>query len=144
MEVIKMNVMVKKLMESLDNLEKKDQTKFICYVLDSWDNNLINSSNICNPDLEDTNIEIFNPLLIGYSNNLIKDIKCYLNYNYNLFYRFYQKGIEDVLSNFEKLFYEDKIIFLKELFLFLEQNNLLPDNIDGYIVARKIMNYQSN
>ena len=82
--------------------------------------------------------------MIGCSNNLIKDIKCYLNYNYNSFYRFYQKGIEDVLSNFEKLSYEDKIIFLKELFLFLEQNNLLPDNIDGYIVARNIMNYQSN
>ena len=82
--------------------------------------------------------------MIGCSNNLIKDIKCYLNYNYNSFYRFYQKGIEDVLSNFEKLSYEDKIIFLKELFLFLEQNNLLPDNIDGYTIARNIMNYQSN
>ena len=144
MEGIKMNVMVKKLIESLDNLEKKDQIKFIYYVLDSWDNNLINSSNTCNPDLEDTSIEIFNPLVIGCFNNLIKDIKSYLNYNYNSFYRFYQKGIEDVLSNFEKLSYEDKIIFLKELFLFLEQNNLLPDNIDGYIVARNIMNYQSN
>lgn len=139
-----MNVMIKNLIESLDNLEKKDQIKFICYVLDSWDNNLINSLNTCNPDLEDTNIEIFNPLVIGYSNNLIKDIKCYLNYNYNSFYRFYQKDIENVLSNFEKLSYEDKIIFLKELYLFLEQNNLLPDNIDGYIVARNIMNYQSN
>ncbi len=139
-----MNVMIKKLIESLDNLEKKNQIKFICYVLDSWDNKLINSSNTCNPNLEDTNIEIFNPLLIGYSNNLIKAIKSYLNYNYNSFYRFYQKGIEDMLSNFEKLSYEDKTIFLKELFLFLEQNNLLPDNIDGYIVARKIMDYQSN
>lgn len=139
-----MNIMVKKLIESLDNLEKKDQIKFTCYVLDSWDNNLINSSNICNSDLEDINIEIFNPLVIGYSNNSIKDIKCYLNYNYDSFYRFYQKGIEDVLSNFEKLSYEDKIIFLKELFLFLEQNNLLPDSIDGYIIARKIINYQSN
>ena len=139
-----MNVSVKKLIESLDNLEKKDQIKFICYVLDSLDNNLINSLNICNPDLEDTNIEIFNPLVIGCSNNLIKDIKGYLNYNYNSFYRFYRKGIEDVLSNFEKLSYEDKIIFLKELFLFLEQNNLLPDSIDGYIIARKIINYQSN
>ena len=139
-----MNVMVKKLIESLDNLEKKNQIKFTCYVLDSWDNDLINSSNTCNPDLEDTSIEIFNPLVIGCSNNLIKDIKYYLNYNYNSFYRFYQKGIEDMLSIFEKLSYEDKIIFLKELFLFLEQNNLLPDNIDGYIVARNIMNYQSN
>ena len=82
--------------------------------------------------------------MIGCSNNLIKDIKCYLNYNYNSFYRFYQKGIEGVLSNFEKLSYEDKIIFLKELFLFLEQNNLLPENIDGYVIARNIMNYQSN
>ena len=139
-----MNVMIKNLIESLDDLEKKDQIKFICYVLDSWDNNLINSFNTSNHDLEDTNIEIFNPLVIGYSNNLIKEIKCYLNYNYNSFYRFYQKGIEDVLSNFEKLSYEDKVIILKELFLFLEQNNLLPDNIDGYIVARNIMNYQSN
>ena len=59
-----MNVMVKKLIESLDNLEKKNQIKFICYVLDFWDNDLINSLNTCNPDLEDTNIEIFNPLLI--------------------------------------------------------------------------------
>ena len=115
-----MNVMIKNLIESLDNLEKKEQIKFTCYVLDSWDNNLINSLNTCNPDLEDTSIEIFNPLVIGCSNNLIKDIKCYLNYNYNSFYRFYQKGIKDVLSNFEKLSYEDKIIFLKELFLFLE------------------------
>lgn len=139
-----MNVMIKNLIENLDNLEKKDQIKFIYYVLDSWDNNLINSLNTYNPNLEDTNIEIFNPLLIGYSNNLIKDIKCYLNYNYNSFYRFYQKGIEDVLSNFEKLSYKNKIIFLKELFLFLEQNNLLPDNIDGYTIARNIMNYQSN
>ena len=49
-----------------------------------------------------------------------------------------------MLSNFEKLSYEDKIIFLKELFLFLEQNNLLPENIDGYVIARNIMNYQSN
>ena len=139
-----MNVMIKNLIENLDNLEKKDQIKFIYYVLDSWDNNLINSLNTYNPNLEDTNIEIFNPLLIGYSNNLIKDIKCYLNYNYNSFYRFYQKGIEDVLSSFEKLSYKNKIIFLKELFLFLEQNNLLPDNIDGYTIARNIMNYQSN
>ena len=46
MEEIKMNVMIKKLIESLDNLEKKNQIKFICYVLDSWDNKLINSSNI--------------------------------------------------------------------------------------------------
>lgn len=132
-----MNVMIKNLIESLDNLEKKNQIKFICYVLDSWDNNLINSSNICNPNLE-------HPISNGCSNNLTKDIKYYLNYNYNSFYRFYQKGIEDVLSNFEKLSYEDKLIFLKELFLFLEQNNLLPDNIDGYIIARNIMNYQSN
>lgn len=139
-----MDVMIKNLIESLDNLEKKDQIKFICYVLDSWDNNLINSLNICNPNLEEISIEIFNPLLIGCSDNLIKDTKSYLNYNYNSFYRFYQKGIEDVLSNFKKLSYKDKIIFLKELFLFLEQNNLLPDNIDGYIVARNIMNYQSN
>lgn len=139
-----MNVMIKNLIESLDNLEKKNQIKFICYVLDSWDNNLINSFNTSSPDLKDTSIEIFNPLVIGCSSNLIKDIKGYLNYNYNSFYRFYQKGIENVLSNFEKLSYEDKIIFLKELFLFLEQNNLLPDNIDGYIVARNIMNYQNN
>ena len=54
------------------------------------------------------------------------------------------KKLIDSLDNFEKLSYKNKIIFLKELFLFLEQNNLLPDNIDGYIVARKIMNYQSN
>ena len=54
------------------------------------------------------------------------------------------KKLIDSLDNFEKLSYKNKIIFLKELFLFLEQNNLLPDNIDGYTIARNIMNYQSN
>ena len=47
-----MNVMINKLIESLDNLEKKNQIKFICYVLDSWNNDLIKSLNTYNPDLE--------------------------------------------------------------------------------------------
>ena len=42
---------------------------------------------------------------------------------------------------FEKLSFKEKIDALAELFLILEHDELLPDSIDGYEIARRILKY---
>ena len=42
---------------------------------------------------------------------------------------------------FEKLSFKEKINVLAEIFLILEYNELLPDNIDGYEISRMIVKY---
>ncbi len=42
---------------------------------------------------------------------------------------------------FEKLSFKEKIDVLAEIFLILEHDELLPDNVDGYEIARMIIKY---
>lgn len=42
---------------------------------------------------------------------------------------------------FERLSFKEKKDVLAELFLVIEHDKLLPDNIDGYEIARKIIKY---
>lgn len=97
--------------------------------------------NEVNPNLPDDsiNIEIFNSSSIDY-HYLVIDIKEYLNYKYNL-YRLYPKEYKKMIRIFERLSFKEKIDVLAELFLTLEHDELLPDNIDGYEVSRKIIEY---
>ena len=46
-----------------------------------------------------------------------------------------------MISIFEKLTFIEKKDILAELFLTLEHDELLSDNIDGYEIARRIINY---
>ena len=62
------------------------------------------------------------------------------NYNYKL-YRLYPKEYKELISIFEKLTFIEKKDILAELFLTLEHDELLPDNIDGYEIAKRIINY---
>lgn len=125
-------------MNEFEHLEENEQIGFIKYVLERFDNDQINSLDEENPNLlDDTiNISIFNPISIGYDNNLISEITKYLNY------RLYQKSTNDLLSKYEKLSFEDKINVVTEIILFLESKDLLPDYLDGYSVARAILNYK--
>lgn len=97
--------------------------------------------NEVNPNLPDDSIdiEIFNPSSIDYP-YLVNEINEYWNYNYNL-YRLYPKGYKKMIRIFERLSFKEKIDVLAELFLTLEHDELLPDNIDGYEVSRKIIEY---
>lgn len=97
--------------------------------------------NEVNPNLLDDSIdiEVFNPISIGYS-YLINEIKQYWNYNYKL-YRLYPKEYKELISIFERLSFKEKKDTLAELFLTLEHDELLSDNIDGYEIARRIINY---
>lgn len=136
-----MNNEVKELVLKINELERENKLKFICYIFNLWDRNQINSLNEVNPNLLDDSIdvEIFNPSNIGYS-YLIKEIKEYWNYKYNL-YHLYPKKYKELIPVFEKLLFKEKKVVLIELFLILEHNELLPDNIDAYEIARRIIKY---
>ena len=132
---------LKELIEKVNMLDKKNKLKFIDYIFNLWDRNQINSLNETNPNLLDDSIdiEIFNPSSIDYP-YLVNEIKEYWNYNYSL-YRLYPKEYKELISIFEKLTFIEKKDIFAELFLTLEHDELLPDNINGYEIARRIIKY---
>lgn len=133
---------VKKITEKIKELDNENKLKFISYVLNLWDNNQINSLNETNPDLLDDSIciDIFNPSSIDYCDFLVAKLKEYWNYKYKL-YHLYRKEYKSVIPLFEKLSFKEKIDVLAEIFLILEHDELLPDNVDGYEIARMIVKY---
>ena len=132
---------VKKITEKINELDKENKLKFISYIFNLWDRNQINSLNETNPNLLDDGIDIviFNSSGIDYP-YLANEIKEYWNYKYKL-YQLYQNKYKSVIPLFEKLSFKEKINVLAEIFLILEYDELLPDNIDGYEIARMIIKY---
>ena len=132
---------VKKIMEKIGELDKINKLKFITYILNLWNNNQINSLNEINPDLLDGSIDIniVNPSSIGYP-DLVKMLKEYWNHFYQI-YRFYLKEYKDLITLFERLSFKEKKDILSEIFLHLEHDELLPDNIDGYEIANLIIKF---
>lgn len=109
---------IRKLMEKLDNLDSDNQIKFISYLLNLWNNDLINNLNVINPNLldDDVDIKIFNPNSIGYSYILIKEIIEYLNYNFKL-YQLYPKDYINLLKVFEQLLFKKKKNACRNIFI---------------------------
>ena len=48
-------------------------------------------------------------------------------------------SIKSIIPLFEKLSFKEKIDLLVEIFLILEHDELLPDNVDGYEIARMVI-----
>ena len=132
---------VKDLIEMINDLDNENKMKFVIYILDLWDENHINSLNETNPGLLDDSIDIniFSPNSIG-EYYLVNQIKEYWNIKYKL-YQLYPKEYKVLIPLFEKLSFKEKIDALAELFLILEHDELLPDNIDGYNIATLITKY---
>ena len=97
---------------------------------------LTNYTKIDNNYLEDKNISLKAKGLL----TLMLSLRDNWNYNYKL-YRLYPKEYKELISIFEKLPFKEKKDVLAELFLILEHDELLPDNIDGYEIAKRIINY---
>lgn len=132
---------VKELVIKINELDRDDKLKFINYVFNLWDRDQINSLSEVNPSLLDDSIdiEIFNPSSIDYP-YLVNEINERWNYNYNL-YRLYPKEYKKMIRIFERLSFKEKKDVIAELFLVIEHDELLPDSIDGYEIARKILKY---
>ena len=54
---------------------------------------------------------------------------------------FYPKKYKELIPIFEKLPFKEKKDVLAELFLILEHDELLPNSIDGYEIARRLIKY---
>ena len=132
---------VKEFVIKINELDRDDKLKFISYVFNLWDRDQINSLSEVNPSLLDDSIdiEIFNPSSIDYP-YLVNEINERWNYNYNL-YRLYPKEYKKMIRIFERLSFKEKKDVIAELFLVIEHDELLPDSIDGYEIARKILKY---
>ena len=132
---------VQELVIKLNELDRDDKLKFISYVFNLWDRDQINSLSEVNHSLLDDSIdiEIFNPSSIDYP-YLVNEINERWNYNYNL-YRLYPKEYKKMIRIFERLSFKEKKDVIAELFLVIEHDELLPDSIDGYEIARKILKY---
>lgn len=132
---------VKELIDKIHKIDNGNKLKFISYVFNLWHRDQINSLSEVNPSLLDDSIdiEIFNPSSIDY-HYLVIEIKEYWNYKYSL-YRLYPKKYKELIPVFEKLPFKEKKDVLAELFLILEHDELLPDSIDGYEIARRILKY---
>ena len=132
---------VKELVIKINELDRDDKLKFIRYVFNLWDRDQINSLSEVNHSLLDDSIdiEIFNPSSIDYP-YLVNEINERWNYNYNL-YRLYPKEYKKMIRIFERLSFKEKKDVIAELFLVIEHDELLPDSIDGYEIARKILKY---
>ena len=48
-------------------------------------------------------------------------------------------SIKSIIPLFEKLSFKEKIDLLAEIFLILEHDELLSDNVDGYEIARIVI-----
>ena len=132
---------VKELIENINELDNENKMNFIIYILDLWNKNQINSLNETNPNLLDDSIDIniFNPGgIVEYY--LVNQIKEYWNMKYKL-YQLYLEEYKVLIPLFEKLSFKEKIDVLVELFLLMEHDELLPDNIDGYNIAMLIIKY---
>ena len=58
-----------------------------------------------------------------------------------VFIVFIQKKYKELIPVFEKLPFKEKKDLLAELFLVIEHDEFLPDIIDGYEIARRILKY---
>ena len=97
---------------------------------------LTNYTKIDNNYLEDKNISLKAKGLL----TLMLSLRDNWNYNYKL-YRLYPKEYKELISLYEKLSFKEKKDVLAELFLILEHDKLLPDSIDGFEIARRILKY---
>ena len=97
---------------------------------------LTNYTKIDNNYLEDKNISLKAKGLL----TLMLSLRNNWNYNYKL-YRLYPKEYKELIPVFERLSFKEKKDVLAELFLILEHDKLLPDSIDGFEIARRILKY---
>lgn len=158
---------VKKLFENLEDFDDISKIKFILYVFNLLNNNLINEKNETNPNLMDDNLNVFNMELLGVSNNACT---IFLQYNIMLFNILTKSNslLEDngnviglkfnekekrVIKLFDSLEYNEKLDVFKEIFITYDNNTFFKKNINilsfsssmsGFDIANLIDKFKCN
>lgn len=154
------------LFKEIESLEDISKLKFILYTFERLNNNQINDKNEINPDLvEDNNINIFNMELLGFPLNYCT---IFLEYNVMLYQQMLQTknvyedngniiGIEyddlesKLITNFERLSYNEKLDVFSELFIRYDNETYFKEKItmitfdskrNGFDIAKKIEQFK--
>ena len=153
---------VRKIFEMLDERDDVAKMKFLIYIFDLATHQQINDKNEVNPNLiEDDDLIIFNLEDVGMINNyadlfleyLVMTFnmiatnlsnKCYQN-DGNVEGIYYDKFDKILLSNFEKLSYNEKLDIFGEIFIKIENDSffdkkykIISLNTNGYDIASNI------
>ena len=157
---------VKKLIEELERRNDICKLKFIIYVFNLLNNNQVNDKNELNPDLlEDDNLKIFNLEAIGLSPNACTILLQYFAMIYNgmtnskdayedngtIMGITYSKEDQNIVSQFEKLDYNEKLDVFSEIIIrydnetFFDERTLVlsfGSELDGFNFAKMIKDFK--
>lgn len=157
---------VKKLIEELERRNDICKLKFIIYVFNLLNNNQVNDKNELNPDLlEDDNLKIFNLEAIGLSPNACTILLQYFAMIYNgmtnskdayedngtIMGITYNKEEQDIVSQFEKLDYNEKLDVFSEIIIrydnetFFDERTLVlsfGSELDGFNITKMIKDFK--
>lgn len=165
---------VRELIEKLEEIKDISKMRFLLYIFNSLNNNLINNKNEVNPNfVEDPDLVIFNFPSIGFADNYIT---IFLQYNvmvYNVFCKQnkivseldayedegnvygieYEEEDKKLITLFEKLSFEEKLDIFGEIVIrydnetyFKERITMLTFDSDrsGYDIAKLIKDFKNN
>lgn len=159
---------VKKLFESIGELNDISKLKIILYAFGLLNNDQINSKNEVNPNLEeDEELQIFNMQSLGFSNNYCT---IFLQYNVMLYNAItktknvyedngnviglkYDENEKKIIKNFENLSFKEKLDVFSELIIEYDNETYFKEKItmvtfsseeDGFSIAKRIQNIKEN
>ena len=157
---------VRKLIEELAKQNDISKLKFIIYVFNLLNNNQVNDKNELNPDLlEDDNLKIFNLEAIGLSPNACTILLQYFAMIYNgmtnskdayedngtIMGITYSKEDQNIVSQFEKLDYNEKLDVFSEIIIrydnetFFDERTLVlsfGSELDGFNITKMIKDFK--
>lgn len=152
---------VRDIIESFDIKNDYEKMKVMMYILEKVDNGQINNKNIANPNIGDNeDIETFTFERIGLTYNTCDILLQFLAMVYREIYKAnvhyidshidgldYNDEDKIILSQFEKLSYNEKLDVISELVIRYNNNTMFKnheihipfkDDVDGYEWARLI------
>lgn len=157
---------VKKFIEELEDKNDISKLKFLIYIFNLLNNNQINDRNEPNPDLlEDDNLKIFNLEAIGLSPNACTILLQYFAMIYNgmtnskdayedngtIMGITYSKEDQNIVSQFEKLDYNEKLDVFSEIIIrydnetFFDERTLVlsfGSELDGFNITKMIKDFK--
>lgn len=159
---------VRKLIEELEQKDDNTKLKFLIYIFGLLNNDQINNKNEENPNLKDNDdLEIFNFQSIGFEENfgtvslqylvmiynkINKNNEIYEE-NGNIYGIIYNKNDKQIISNFEKLDFKEKLDIFSEIIIKYHNETYFENNfeiiifnqdLNGFDIAALIQDFKSN
>lgn len=155
---------VRKIIEEIGGKKDCEKMQFLLYVFNCVNNNQINEENELNPDLMCDDMKIFDFSILDLSSNacamfLQFNVMVYnFAYNNNVMFKDgdfiglkYDSNIEKIISNFEKLSFNEKLDIISELIIKYDNKTYFSADVetieisskaDGFKLAKYIMQFK--